>query len=162
MHHLLELLELLHLLHLQQLHGVHSGWETVGRLGNLSSGNLGLGLHVLAGFGADDAEFLHELDDGGFHFSEDCHDFGVRHDDVVADVLHEVFFFEAVFFVDEVVEGEGEQHGDELEIFGCAFKAGEEILEEGDLVVEFADLVFQDFFCLFQGGLFLGGQGFPE
>jgi hypothetical protein len=142
LHHLLELLELLHLLHLQQLHRVHSRWEAVGNLGKLSSGDLSLCLHVLTGFGTDDAKFLHEFDDRSLHFSENGHDFGVSHDDVVSDVLHEVFLLKAIFFEDEVVEREGEQHGDELEIFRSAFETGEEILEESDFVVQFADLVF--------------------
>lgn len=166
LHHLLELLELLHLLHLlhlEEFHWVHTGGKAVGDLAgwDLSAGDLGLGLHVLAGFGADDAELLHELDDGSLHFAENSHDLRVGHDDIVTDVLHEVLFFQTVLLVDKVVEGESEQHGDELEVFGGALETGEEVLEEGNLVVQLVDLVLQDLLGLFERGFFLGSQRFP-
>lgn len=118
-----QLLELLELLHLKELHWVDSRWEAVGVLRELSNWHLGLCLHHVACFRCDDAEFLHEADDGELHIAEDLHDFGVGHDHVVAHVFHEVLFLVAELFVDEVVQGQCQEHWDQLEIFRGALEA---------------------------------------
>lgn len=157
-----QLLELLELLHLEELHGVDSRWKAVGVLRELSDWHLGLRLHHVSSFWCDDAEFLHESDDGEFHVAEDLHDLGVGHDHVIAHVFHEVLLLVAELFVDEVVEGQCQEHWDQLEVFWGALETGEEILEEGNLGLEFIDLVCEDFLCDVERGFLFRDERFSE
>lgn len=118
-----QLLELLELLHLKKLHWVDSRRKAVRILRKLSDWHLRLRLHHVSCLRCDDAEFLHETDDSELHIAEDLHDLGVGHDHVIAHVFHEVLLLVAELFVDKIVQGQGQEHRDQLKVFRCALQS---------------------------------------
>jgi hypothetical protein len=65
---------------------------------------------------------------------------------LIGDILHDVFFFQAVLFVDHIVESEGKDHGHQLQIFLVFVHLSEEFLEVLRAAAQKAHLEFQNFF----------------
>lgn len=144
MHHsleLLELLKLLKLLHLEKFKGVSSGRKAVVRVGYLRVSDVGLSLHEVSSLLGDDSKLLHEFNDGDFHFFEDLHQIRISKNDIISNILHEVFFFKTVFLVYKIVKGQSEKHGDKLIVFRSLFESSEKIFEVISLILEFSNLI---------------------
>jgi hypothetical protein len=80
----------------------------------------------------------------------------------VGDFLHDVLFLEFVLLEDHVVEGEGQDHGDELQVLLGLLKTAEERLEVVYFGFEEGDLVVEDFLCTVEADCVLGGDGLSE